>query len=527
MSTLPPHHDTTVPPDAGVPLAALFRAVWQARRFLAVALSVAVVLVAGVIGVSWMRAPYERLAQVEFRLTFPGADKNEYPNGTPFSRADVVSTAALTEVYRNNELERYLEFDRFRDAVFVLESNPALELLRFQYEARLSDTKLPAVERSRIEAEFNQKRESLKDPQMSLRFMLPSSVGDMPAPLMQKVLNDILSAWAKQVATQRGALRYQLDLLTPNVILKDTLNTQTMLIRYDLLRRHVARAIRQLDDIAALPGATVVRVSADNFSLTDLRTNLVDLLEFQLNPLIRRRLIYALPPGEAALNVLYLEDRVLELERSRDTSLTRKGQLETALRTFASETTAGGATSTGDNAAVGGGNAGTPQFNDTFLDRLIDIAGQSGAMGYRQELTDRVIAAGEEALEVAEDIAFYRETLRLLRDAVRGKHPEALKPEDVLATFQQIQDKVVGTLTLTGEAYDLISSNHLNPRRGLFSVVGPYSYATVSHVSARTMVVVGVITVLSVFALLVAGVMLMHLIRTGWFRHGGGTSPVM
>ena len=39
------------------------------------------------------------------RLTFRGADIGEYPNGTPFSAAEIISPVILTKVYRQNGLE--------------------------------------------------------------------------------------------------------------------------------------------------------------------------------------------------------------------------------------------------------------------------------------------------------------------------------------------------------------------------------------------------------------------------------------
>jgi len=463
--------------------------VWNHRRLIALWTVGVAMLVTVVAAVAWWRTPSVTRANVEFRLLFDGADQSLYPNGTPFSRADLMSTSVLSEVYRINELGQYLSFEQFRDALFVFESNQSLELLDLQYQARLSDARLPPVERARVETEYRQKRETQAVPQMFLRFLLPSQQATLPRPLMEKVLNDLLVEWARQVATQKGSLKYQLDLLTPNVILKDTLNTQTTLIRYDLLRRHVGRALSQLAVVAELPGASTIRVGEGNFSLTDLQTNLADLLEFQLNPLIRRRLIYALTPAEASLNVLYLEDRVLELRTIRQTADTRRTQLQVALQTFTAES--GSSRSAATQGETSGAGGVSTQLSDTFLDRLIDIAGQSGAMEFRQDLTNRIIAAGEEGLRVDQDIAFYQETLRLLREAMRGVRPESLRPQDVTEAFDAIQARVIETLELTSEAYDRISESTLNPRTTLYRIVGPFSVRTVTARSAQSLATTG------------------------------------
>ncbi|MDA1082758.1 MAG: hypothetical protein O2973_14045, partial [Gemmatimonadetes bacterium] len=296
----------------------------------------------------------------------------------------------------------------------------------------------------------------------------------------------------------------------------DTLNTQTMLIRYDLLRRHVGRVQAQVSRLATLPSSNTTRVGKDKYTLLDLRTNLDDLLEFQLNPLIRRRLIYALPPNEVALNLLYLEDRLIELQRFRETAGSRKTQLEAALRSFMSDAAPAnvGGAGLGPDAQAGGVST---QLSDTFLDRLMDLAGRSSAMEYRTNLTDRIIAVGEEGLSVEEDIAFYQETLRLLRAAAGGARPAALRPEDVVQAFDQIQTRVVDILTLTNEAYVTVSAANLNPRSVLYQLTGPYSVQTLRIVTPGYLAMVGVAFLIVAGLLIALGVAGIALFRQSSF----------
>jgi hypothetical protein len=140
----PPSHDSD---DYEIALLPLIMEVWNQRRLIALWTVGVAVLVTVVTAAVWWRTPSETVAQVEFRLVFDGADQNQYPNGTPFSRADLMSTPVLSEVYRLNELERYMHFERFRDALFVMESNRTLEMLDFQFQARLADSRISSVER--------------------------------------------------------------------------------------------------------------------------------------------------------------------------------------------------------------------------------------------------------------------------------------------------------------------------------------------------------------------------------------------
>ena len=115
--------------DDEISLQPLLKTLWSYRWVINLA-------VAGMMGifVVAMLAAYvfqavERLGTLEFRLLFVGASQGEYPNGTPFSSAEITSTPVLTEVFEMNELEGHGSYEDFKNSIFVLQSNPELELL--------------------------------------------------------------------------------------------------------------------------------------------------------------------------------------------------------------------------------------------------------------------------------------------------------------------------------------------------------------------------------------------------------------
>ena len=146
----------------------LLKTLWRYRQVISLA-------VAGVMGifVVVMLAAYasqavERLGTLEFRLLFEGASQGQYPNGIPFSSAEITSTPVLTEVFETNEFERYGSYDDFDNSIFVLQSNPEFELLSYEYQAKLAASGLSPVDRAGIEEEFQTRRDSLTDPRFSL-----------------------------------------------------------------------------------------------------------------------------------------------------------------------------------------------------------------------------------------------------------------------------------------------------------------------------------------------------------------------
>ena len=100
--------------DNEISLRPLLRTLWSYRQVISLA-------VAGVIGIfavamlpAYVSQAVERLGTVEFRLLFQGASQGQYPNGTPFSSAEITSIPVLTEVFETNDLERYGSYDDFK-----------------------------------------------------------------------------------------------------------------------------------------------------------------------------------------------------------------------------------------------------------------------------------------------------------------------------------------------------------------------------------------------------------------------------
>src|SRR5689334_9419514 len=86
-----------------VSLKPLFRFLAMYRRVLALAVAAAVALCIVVLLILMLVLPTERTASIQVRLLFDGAAESRYPNGTPFSPAEIVATPVLSEVYRIND----------------------------------------------------------------------------------------------------------------------------------------------------------------------------------------------------------------------------------------------------------------------------------------------------------------------------------------------------------------------------------------------------------------------------------------
>ena len=129
-----------------ISLQPLLKTLWLYRQV--ISLAVAGVMACFVVAMlaAYVFQAVERLGTVELRLLFEGAGQGQYPNGTLFSSAEIRSTPVLTEVFEINDLERYGSYEDFNDSIFVLQSNLELELLSYEYQAKLADSRLSPVE---------------------------------------------------------------------------------------------------------------------------------------------------------------------------------------------------------------------------------------------------------------------------------------------------------------------------------------------------------------------------------------------
>jgi hypothetical protein len=249
----PPHDD-----DDQISLKPMFEVLWAYRQTLRNGLLIAAAAVAVLLVAAWFLVPADRFGTLHFRVLFEGADQGRYPNGTPFSSSEVVATPVLDEVYKANDLQRYMDFTSLKKSMFALESNPELELLSYEYQTKLSDPKLTPVDRARIEDEFRKKLESLKSAEFSLNLRRSERMKKLPASLVTKVLDDTLSEWARQAREQKGALKYDIAVFSGNILQRDVVRNEDYIIAVDILRTKVSKILTNIDLISKVPGAALI-----------------------------------------------------------------------------------------------------------------------------------------------------------------------------------------------------------------------------------------------------------------------------
>jgi hypothetical protein len=460
-------------------------------------------------------APAERLGSIEFRLLFEGAEKGEYPNGNLFSASEIVAGPVLTEVFKANDMQRFGKYEDFKDSVFVLNSNLELDLLAYDYTARLADTKLGPVERVRIEEEFRRKREAAVDPVYTISMLRRERLTTLPRDLMNKVLLDILSTWATQADERKGATRYNVDVLSPSILQRDTLDREEYLVAIDILRAKSSRVLATIDEIAKLPGAKTIRVGEERLSLADVRAGLEDVVRFKLEPLLGLIRSEGITKNPRAL-ALYANNQLFQLRQEQQESAVRVQALQASVREFSAQ----GGLSAGDtragaagSAAGTGGGAVTPQLDQSFLDRIMGLSTAKDDSEYKRRITDRVIVESEKMAARGREAAYYEDLAKELRasGSRAGESPEmvALIKSRSIEAFNEIVKAIEQTATI----YREISTLNLNPSTTLFTVTEPFTEHTKRSLTARTITLYFVLFVMLTMIVVSIGCLIHHAFR--------------
>lgn len=467
--------------ERGVSLRPLLQTLWRERIRMVIAFAALGLIFAAVLLLQYAWAPKERIAVVRFQLTFDGAERDQFPNGTPFSTGEIVSTPVVTEVYRANQLDRYLTAQDFKESLYVLQANRQIEMLAYEYQAKLADTRLSTVDRGRIEEEFRRRQEGLRSAQYSLHMRREERALRIPDELMGKVLVDTLSTWAQHATARKGAVRYNAPVLTKNVLSEDVVKTEDYPIAVDLLRAQTERVLRNISHIAELPGAGAVRIGDEQISLAEVRARLEGVLQFDLERLFAAIRANGLSRDPEAI-ARYFEGRLFQVELEREEMKQRVAALQSALRAYLQR---GGAAFTAGEVAIGGARSPvTPQLGESFIDRLLDLSSESTDMEYRQRLTDRIIQEGVVLADLNKQAQYYQ-AMRQSYASNRGNVDAALAAQvrtQAGLAYEEISRGAENVAAL----YDRIAEQNLNPTNVLYTLTSPFSVRTIPSLTPRT-----------------------------------------
>jgi hypothetical protein len=464
-----------------VRLGELFRPVVLERRKILIGTIIATLL-AALFGVTYfLIQPSTRSASLEFRPVFEGADAGRYPNGLPFAATDAISASIVEQVYLKNDLKSYCAPDVFRSGLSVHESSPGLEFLNLEYQARLAETRLTAIERQRLEEEYRGRRGSIQ-PQFRLTFIEPGDCRRIPSDVAAKALTDILQTWAAESHDRRGVMKVRVSVLSPSVFDQAGAVGDNPLVRADLIRNTIARVIENIAEVQRLPGSELVRGGEKDktFSLQEVRVELEDLMHARLNPLVAQA-GRALGRRSAQWIEYALQNATIRLAAAEERAETFRAALRAYSNVPATPIASAGLPDRQQGTDV---QVPTPQIDRTFIDRIVELSAANTM--FRQEITREGITAAEQAVSQRAVVEQYR---RLLQ-AIATNGSDDLPAEAVSKAIEEIRAQAKDATRRFNEVYAEFSKVALRADSALYRVERPVHTSAIRSFGLRKLALI-------------------------------------
>jgi hypothetical protein len=338
-------------------------------------------ILGGLIGYALRLPARDRVVhQVALQFTFSGADRNEYPNGAPFSRTDLLAPLVLEKVFERNKLADYqMDLVGFARVVSVAPYAPGLSFIVDRHRERLSDRKLTVAERKSLEAELSSEFEQTQRRAAILRLSLPPQT-TMPRAVAEKILHDIAAVWADTAITTYGVLLLpqaaeRIPPLDVKVLasLEPTVATATVEDAIDRLRRRLT-ALETIGIARSIVDAT------SGHTVKTLETALGSIIDWQMPGLMAQLIDKKLSRAPVATHALF-EQRIAMIDGERQALAKSLVAIE---RSLAFANTGDPATSRPSAGLSGGNGQASPVpkgdvggagaiLGERFLDRLVDF----------------------------------------------------------------------------------------------------------------------------------------------------------
>ncbi len=385
----------------------LLAALWRQRTAIVCTMLISVLLAVVVIAGLFVGSPRAETVTLPFRLRFQGALEGRYPNGQQFQPADISAASVVVPVVEAMDLDRFASYAELSSALSVVESSPAMERLRREYEARLSNSRLSQAERSALEDEYEAERNSARS--ASFIVQVQRDQVDMPVEVATAFMNEVLKSWASEAMTQRGAWTYDLAIPGRGLLQEGAIEEEDYLIAIDMIRAALSRIDAAARQLAEIPGANLVRTSdAPNLSLVELRSRIEDMRRFKIAPLLARiRTQGCFRDRETT--TIYLQDQLYNLQRRAKALSEMMTTIDDVFVRLRTEGLA--APQRGDATMSEGTGVVIPQFNEGFLNRLMTLGAETTDVDFRRELAQRRLEYHAQLVELQSEESFYQEIL--------------------------------------------------------------------------------------------------------------------
>lgn len=451
-------------------------------RFAAATVAIGL-LAAGAAAVSLALPPKDRSASMDITPTFPGAREGRYPNRAPFSPQDIVATSVAEPVWRAQGLAEVIALPDLCRNLQIMSGGADLDMVRAEYQQKLSNTKLTAAERNALEAEYAAKLKAIGSASLTLTL---SAAGDVLTPgQMVLFLAALPVEWAR-ASDVAGARAYDFPL--PNGAelrasasnLADPRSSAADAVRHaERMKEFIDSLAETISEMRKLPGSDGIK-DAKGASVVDLGQEITSMRRNLVIPAYLDMLEEARardPEGYAAIRSTRRKLLESELANARE----RARVLREAYDAYADETRM--VRRVGDPTTDDPRQAGVlANVDGTFIDRVIEQAVKSRDVEYRRELTDRRLTAELDVVDRTAKLEFEE----WLETTVEARSADAVPAGAGVARLQGLTESLAAYADRTREILAVLAARNLNSTSTMFRVDMDAAVRTTAVLPMRT-----------------------------------------
>ena len=491
----PQHSDPIVDEDV-ISLAPLGGLIWRYRHWLMVCFLGCGLVGVGVFAMLALVLPHTTNASLGLELKFAKLGKSEYPNRQPFSPNDLLSAGLLKKVYQANHLERYLEFDDFKNSLSIKLSGDPLAALQLEYKAKLGGPKILSEEKERLEKEYKIRREAIINSEYSLVWTQKGSLAKtVPASVKAKALEDIPRYWAEDAVYIKKVLAMA-DLL-PTRIQSENSVEKIVSNAVDIGER--SRVLNKgLADLSKLSGSQQLNLP-NGTTLVDLRDRLRVLREVGLNRIQEALVTFSVDKDEKIRLQEMLRGRLRSRERAFFLEKNKIQPLEEGYRDYLASRRGGDSGNLAKNRALGDGGT-TFQIGDNFLGKWIEMSKSNADEEYRQTLVDQILIERQGLLETEFNVDEIKRYLESISQEDKKRElttsnvavgtvtqKDRMSQKEALQVMQETATELNSIIMDAEQIRNLAWKNLIQPQTLLYAITSPFEInSRESFLSLRT-----------------------------------------
>ncbi len=437
--------------------------------------------------------PVRTVASVEFRPVFSGAEGGRYPNGLPFGPGDITAAGVVDQVYDKGHLQDYCDRTAFR-AGFVAElRSPELTFLIADYQARLADSRLTTIERGRLQADYDLRRQALPLSYL-LSFDQPASCRSMPSKILSRLVNDVVATWANDAESRRGVLKFNVKILSQSALDTSGNLDTSLLIRADILHSTLQRLSANISDVQKIQGAELIRLGDTKVTFDEVRGKVESLIQSSLDPLV-----VSAGRSLGADSLVWVDEALASAERDRALAAGQAKAYLDALQEYSGVKSSPSPLAKSDTRQATPGTSDvqtlTPVIDRTFIDRLLEMSAPN--LAFRQELTRSMVEASVEAVRLDGKANHYRH----LSQVLHAPGTAGLTREDVTKRLESIATEGKSLAKQFEDLCDEMSRTALRPGPSLYQLSSGARVDTLRAFSLRDYAMGLVVTFLATLVL--------------------------